>query len=87
MIRAQTRSLCTFFLYERRWKNWGRRKGLFRKRRGSQVDEIKMLISSMVEKDGRRLVRISFLRGRDYADGLLPEGVIEQAQGFYHHGI
>lgn len=30
-----------------------------------------MLISSMVEKDGRRLVRISFLRGRDYADGLL----------------
>ena len=42
------------------------------------MDEIRMLISSMVEKDGRRLVRISFLRGRDYADGLLPEGVIEQ---------
>lgn len=41
-----------------------------------------MLISGMVEKDGRRLVRVSFFRGRDYADGLLPDGIIEKAQGF-----
>lgn len=47
-----------------------------------QVDEVNMLISGMVEKDGRRLVRVSFLRGRDYADGLLPDGIIEKAQGF-----
>lgn len=46
------------------------------------VEEVKMLISGLVEKDGRKLVRVSFLRGRDYADGLLPEGLIEKAQGF-----
>lgn len=41
-----------------------------------------MLISGMVENGGRKVVRVSFLRGRDYADGLLPEGIIEKAQGF-----
>ena len=41
-----------------------------------------MLISGMVENRGRKVVRVSFLRGRDYADGLLPEGIIEKAQGF-----
>lgn len=46
------------------------------------MDEVNMLISGMVEKDGRRLVRISFLRGKDFADGLLPEGIIERWQGF-----
>ncbi len=41
-----------------------------------------MLISGMVESGGRKVVRVSFLRERDYADGLLPEGIIEKAQGF-----
>ncbi len=46
------------------------------------MGEVNMLISGVVEKDGRKLVRVSFLRGRDYADGLLPEGVIEKSHGF-----
>lgn len=52
------------------------------KERGHQVDEVRMLISGMVESGGRKVVRVSFLRERDYADGLLPEGIIEKAQGF-----
>ena len=45
-------------------------------------DEVKMLISCVVEKDGKKMVRLSFLRGKDYAEGLLPEGIVEKAQGF-----
>lgn len=45
-------------------------------------DEVKMLISCVVEKDGKKMVRLSFLRGNDYAEGLLPEGIVEKAQGF-----
>lgn len=45
-------------------------------------DEVKMLISCMVEKEGKKIVRLSFLRGNDYAEGILPEGIIEKAKGF-----
>lgn len=45
-------------------------------------DEVKMLISCVVEKDGKKMVRLSFLRGKDYAEGILPEGIVEKAQGF-----
>lgn len=45
-------------------------------------DEVKMLISCVVEKEGKKMVRLSFLRGNDYAEGLLPEGIVEKAQGF-----
>lgn len=45
-------------------------------------DEVKMLISCVVEKEGKKIVRLSFLRGNDYAEGVLPEGIVEKAQGF-----
>ena len=45
-------------------------------------DEVKMLISCVVEKEGKKMVRLSFLRGSDYAEGILPEGIVEKAQGF-----
>ena len=41
-----------------------------------------MLISSIVMKEQRKIVRVSFLRGRDYAEGILPDGMIEKAEGF-----
>lgn len=46
------------------------------------MDEVKMLISCMVEKEGRKIVRLSFLRGRDYAEGVLPDGMIVKSEGF-----
>lgn len=47
-----------------------------------------MIISCVVAKGDRKMVRVSFLRERgqghsmDYAEGILPEGMIEKSQGF-----
>lgn len=64
------------------------------------MDEVKMLVSCVVEKEGRKIVRISFLRetekghpmekghsmeekhSMDYAEGILPEGIIVKSEGF-----
>lgn len=46
------------------------------------MNEVKMLVSCVVVKDNRKIVRVSFLRGKDYADGVLPDGVIEKFGGF-----
>ncbi len=52
------------------------------------MDEVKMLVSCVVEKEGRKIVRISFLRGMekghstDYAEGILPDGIIVKSDGF-----
>jgi hypothetical protein len=41
-----------------------------------------------VEKEGRKIVRVSFLRGMeeghsiDYAEGILPDGIIVKSEGF-----
>ncbi len=45
-------------------------------------DEVKMVVSCIVVKDKRMLVRVSFMRGKDYAEGVLPDGVIERSEGF-----
>lgn len=46
------------------------------------MDEVKMLISCVVEKEGQKMVRISFLREKDYAEGILPEGMVVKSEGF-----
>lgn len=46
------------------------------------MDEVKMLISCVVAKGDRKMVRVSFLREKDYAEGILPDGMIEKSQGF-----
>lgn len=46
------------------------------------MDEVRMLISCVVAKGDKKMVRVSFLRGKDYAEGILPEGMIEKSQGF-----
>lgn len=52
------------------------------------MDEVKMLISCVVEKEGRKIVRLSFLREKekghslDYAEGMLPEGIVTRSEGF-----
>ena len=46
------------------------------------MDEVKMLISCVVEKEGRKIVRLSFLRGKDYAEGVLPDGIVVKSEGF-----
>jgi len=41
-----------------------------------------MTISGIIKKDGRSFVRVSFLRGRDYAEGISPDGIIDKSEGF-----
>lgn len=44
--------------------------------------EMKVLISGMLHKEDKTFVRISFLREKDWAEGILPEGMIEKSEGF-----
>lgn len=44
--------------------------------------EMNMLISGFFTKDNRKMVRISFVRGKDFAEGLLPDGIIDRSEGF-----
>ncbi len=46
------------------------------------MDSVNMLVSGIINKDGRRYARVSFLRGKDVAEGLVPDGVIDHVEGF-----
>ncbi len=48
----------------------------------SQKAEMRMIVSAMLHKDGKSFARVSFLRGKDWAEGLVPDGVIEKSEGF-----
>ncbi len=45
-------------------------------------DDIKMLVTSMIHKEGKAFARVSFLRDSDWAEGIVPGGKIEKAEGF-----
>ena len=44
--------------------------------------QLEMVISGRLIKNRKEIVRVSFFRGKDYADGVLPDCVIEKAEGF-----
>lgn len=48
--------------------------------------DVTMLVSGMIRKDGKTFVRVSFLRGKSWAEGIVPEdsaeSVIEKSEGF-----
>jgi len=46
------------------------------------MDDVRMLVSGFVVKDDRKIVRVCFLRGTDYAEGILPDGIVEKWKGF-----
>ncbi len=46
------------------------------------MEEVTMLVSGFVMKDNRKIVRVSFLRGKCMAEGILPDGFIEKSIGF-----
>lgn len=51
--------------------------GVAEEKEGMQV-----LVSGVLRKEGRNFVRVSFLRGKDWAEGIVPDGVIEKSEGF-----
>lgn len=45
-------------------------------------DDINMMVTSMIHKDGNSFARVSFLRGSDWAEGIVPGAEIEKSKGF-----
>lgn len=50
-------------------------------------EDIKMLVTSLIHKDGKAFARVSFLRDSDWAEGIVPGGRIEKAEGFSEEEI
>ncbi len=46
------------------------------------MDEVKLDISGVVEKDGKKIAHICFTRGEDVAEGYIPDCVLTKVQGF-----
>ena len=46
------------------------------------MDEVKLDITGVVEKDGKKVSHIRFTRGADYAEGYIPDCVFTKVQGF-----
>ena len=47
-----------------------------------QSEELRMTDSGIINQNGQKIVRVSFERGNDYAEGILPSGNIEKSSGF-----
>lgn len=47
-----------------------------------QSEEFRMTYSGIINQNGQKIVRVSFERGKDYAEGILPSGKIEKSSGF-----
>lgn len=50
-------------------------------------DDIQMLVTSMIHKEEGSFARVSFLRGSDWAEGIVPGGKIEKSEGFSEEEI
>lgn len=46
------------------------------------MDEVKLDISGVTEKDGKKRAYILFTRGNDHAEGYIPECILTKVQGF-----
>ncbi len=54
----------------------------------SQIPEdVNMLVTGILHKDGKSFVRVSFLRGKNWAEGIVPEAKIERSEGFSEEEI
>ena len=46
------------------------------------MDSVNMLVSGIINKEDRRYARVSFIRGKDIAEGIVPDGIVDHAKGF-----
>lgn len=51
------------------------------------AEDMNVLVSGVLHHEGKTFVRVSFLRGKDWAEGIVPDGVIEKAEGFSREEI
>lgn len=52
-----------------------------------EKESMQVLVSGVLRREGRNFVRVSFLRGKDWAEGIVPDGVIEKSGGFTEEEI
>lgn len=43
---------------------------------------VNMMVSGIMTKNDRRFARVSFVRGKDFAEGIVPDGIIDHVEGF-----
>lgn len=46
------------------------------------MEEVQVLVSGILVKEGRKFARVCFTRGEDYAEFLVPEGRMDRHRGF-----
>ncbi len=52
------------------------------KKTESGDEELCMLVSALLGKNGKQYARVSFVRGEDTAEGIVPDGRLEHVSGF-----
>lgn len=46
------------------------------------MDEVTLVLSGVVEKDGKKIAYVRFSRGDDFAEGYIPDCIFTKVQGF-----
>lgn len=46
------------------------------------MEDMETFISGILTKGGRKFVRVSFMRGEEYAEFIVPDGILDQRKGF-----
>ena len=44
------------------------------------MDSVNMLVSGIINREGKRFARVSFIRGRDIAEGIVPDGMVDHSE-------
>ena len=51
------------------------------------MENIQSFISGILTKEGRKFARISFMRGEEYAEFIVPDAVLDKRKGFSEEEI
>lgn len=52
-----------------------------------EMEGIQSFISCILTKEGRKFARISFMRGEEYAEFIVPDAVLDKRKGFSEEEI
>lgn len=44
--------------------------------------DVKILVSGVIRRDDRTFARVIFMRGMDWAEGIVPDGTLGESEGF-----
>ena len=44
--------------------------------------DVKILVSGVIRRDDRTFARVNFMRGTDWAEGIVPDGTLGESEGF-----